>query len=234
MSATKLQIFVAIFKTAACRNPNCVFEKCCYTRLYEASTTEVSCWLGISHPQQGPSKNNRCDWIERVGFVRWHYKIAIAECNSDLQSGKQTSTETCMCTRSLTHTHTYTEADSLTFSHRYLHILWRSVSLFFSVSGGKRSSGVSTVINQTLSTEILSLSVSFCSTCYGVLQTFPGRCQIPAVRNNYCPAEFSSTYCLSTPPVPPSFTPPLKPPVCRCAALKQLFSQAYWSGWSLK
>lgn len=57
------------------------------------------------------------------------------------------------------HTHTHTEADSLTFSHRYLHILWRSVSLFFSVPGGKRSSGVSTVINQTLSTEILSLGV---------------------------------------------------------------------------
>jgi len=98
-----------------------------------ASTTEVSCWLGISHPQQDPSKNNGCDWIERVGFVRWHYKIAIAERNSDLQCRKQMSTtETCMCTRPRTHT----EADSHTFSHRYLHILWRSVSLFFSVARG--------------------------------------------------------------------------------------------------
>lgn len=81
--------------------PNCGFEKCCLTRLYEG---KVSCWLGISHPQQDPSENNRCDWTEPVGFVRWHYKIAIAECNSDLQSGKQMSMQTCMCVRPFTHT----------------------------------------------------------------------------------------------------------------------------------
>lgn len=99
--------------------PNCVFEKCCCTALYEASMTEVSCWLGISHPQQDPSMNNRCDWIERVGFVRWHYKIAIAECNSDLQSRKQTSTETCMCTRPLTHTLTQRRILSLFLTDTY-------------------------------------------------------------------------------------------------------------------
>lgn len=92
MSATQPQVCAAILLTKSAASslyvepyPNCGFEKCCLTRLYEA---KVSCWLGISHPQQDPSENNRCDWAELVGFVRWHYKIAIAECNSDLQCRK--------------------------------------------------------------------------------------------------------------------------------------------------
>lgn len=147
--------------------PNCGFEKCCLTRLYEA---KVSCWLGISHSQQDPSENNRCDWIEPVGFVRWHYKIAIAECNSDLQSGKQMSTQN-MHAHEAVHTRTRRDGFSHFFSQILTHTVKKCLIVLFSAWGQKVE--WSKYSYQSIPKHWDSLSMSFCSASCRVFADVP-------------------------------------------------------------
>lgn len=166
--------------------------------LYE---TEVLRWLWISHSQHNRSEHNRTILNEldlRGNTIKLQQQCVIVIYGPE---SKHLPKRACV--------------DSDAFSHRYLYRLRRTVSLFRSAPEGTGSSGISTVINQSLSTRTLSLSVYL-----PVLLAagFPGRCQIPAVRNNCCPAEFRSTYSLSTPPVSPHLsllhsTP--RTPICR-------------------